>query len=382
MSEFNGQIFAAPPPPGVTPDPNQPWSVTILLVVSAVFYPLAVATTVIRVYTRGWMVGKLSVDDYVMVLALVCSTVLLGASMNMLNWGLGKDLWNVLLAPDLYPHFRFASIIAAIFFCLATGLAKSSILLFYLRIFPVRAMRWTVFVLIFFTMGYSVAAALVNVFSCDPVRASWTLELIPTATCINRPVFYLAQAALGIATDITTAVAPLPLLRTLQLPTRRKIGVIIILTLGAFVCVVSIIRLKSLYVLLTDANLTRNTEPALMWCILELNLSIVGGNIPALKPFIKRVFPSLLGSSAAAGSGGGYSRSGGSGRLKTWGGGGGGKKARPVPAADYAHSEEYIMHERQIGSSSGNFDAEGGARDNTIIKTVEFEQRVVIGSAI
>ncbi|KAL8372239.1 hypothetical protein RB595_001837 [Gaeumannomyces hyphopodioides] len=334
----------------------------------------------IRVYTRGWIVGKLSVDDYVMILALVCSTVLLGAVMSMLNWGLGKDLWNVLLAPDLYPHFMFANIIAAIFFCLATGFAKSSILLFYLRIFPVQAMRWTVFVLIFFTMGYSVAAALVNVFSCNPVRASWTLELVPTAACINRPVFYFAQAALGIATDITTVVAPLPLLKTLQLPTRRKIGVIVILTLGAFVCVVSIIRLKSLYVLLTDANLTRNTEPALMWCILELNLSIVGGNIPALKPFIKRAFPSLLGSSAAAASGGNYSRSGGS--LKTFGGSGG-KKARPVPPGD-GHSEEYIMHERQaagsVAGSSGNLNAES-VRDNAIVKTIEFEQQVVMGKA-
>lgn len=33
-----------------------------------------------------------------------------------------------------------------------------------------------------------------------------------------------------------------------------------------------------------------------MWCILELNLSIIGGSIPALKPFAQRFFPKLLGS--------------------------------------------------------------------------------------
>jgi hypothetical protein len=32
-----------------------------------------------------------------------------------------------------------------------------------------------------------------------------------------------------------------------------------------------------------------------MWCVLELNLSIIGGSIPALKPFVLRFFPSLLG---------------------------------------------------------------------------------------
>lgn len=33
-----------------------------------------------------------------------------------------------------------------------------------------------------------------------------------------------------------------------------------------------------------------------MWCALEINLQIIGGNIPALKPFVQRLFPRLLGS--------------------------------------------------------------------------------------
>ena len=45
-----------------------------------------------------------------------------------------------------------------------------------------------------------------------------------------------------------------------------------------------------------------NTVPALMWCVLELNLSIIGGSIPVVKPFVRRVFPRLLGSSPQAGS--------------------------------------------------------------------------------
>lgn len=39
-----------------------------------------------------------------------------------------------------------------------------------------------------------------------------------------------------------------------------------------------------------------NTVSALMWCILELNLSIIGGSIPALKPFLQQFFPRLLSS--------------------------------------------------------------------------------------
>lgn len=122
---------------------------------------------------------------------------------------------------------------AAISFCIATGLAKGSILLFYLRIFPSKKMVWTVWILFAFTLGYSIACGLVNVFSCTPVEGSWVLEHALTAKCINRPVFYFAQAALSILTDITTVVCPLPVLRTLRLPFKQKIGVAFVLTMGA-----------------------------------------------------------------------------------------------------------------------------------------------------
>lgn len=45
---------------------------------------------------------------------------------------------------------------------------------------------------------------------------------------------------------------------------------------------------------------TENTTTALTWCVVELFLSIIGGSIPALKPFIRRFLPRLLGSTYAA----------------------------------------------------------------------------------
>lgn len=174
---------------------------------------------------------------------------------SVLNFGLGKHLWNVPLS-DLYPRWMLYNVVAAILFCLATGLAKGSILLFYLRIFPSKPMRMAIWGVFAFTIGYSVASALVNVFSCNPIQGSWRLEESATAVCINRPAFYFAQASFGIATDIATVILPLPMLKSLHLPLKQKVGVSLVLTMGAFVCVVSIIRLQSLYTLLSDADLT------------------------------------------------------------------------------------------------------------------------------
>mgnify|MGYP001497319025 CR=1 FL=1 len=61
--------------------------------------------------------------------------------------------------------------------------------------------------------------------------------LATTAVCINRPVFYFAQAGLGIFTDFATLAAPLPFLWKLQMPVRQKIGVSAVLMMGGFVCI-------------------------------------------------------------------------------------------------------------------------------------------------
>lgn len=134
----------------------------------------------------------------------------------------------ILIASD-HPQ---NNLVAAILFCAATGLAKGSILLFYLRIFPGLYIKIAVWSLFTFVIGYSTAGVFANIFSCNPVRASWDLAAVPTSVCMNRPAFYFAQAALGIFTDIATVAVPVPLLRGLQLRTRRKVGVALVLTLG------------------------------------------------------------------------------------------------------------------------------------------------------
>lgn len=59
--------------------------------------------------------------------------------------------------------------------------------------------------------------------------------------------------------------------------------------------VVSCIRLSTLYILMNSPDLTWATTDALMWCAIELNLGIVGGCVTAMRPFVRRYFPKLLG---------------------------------------------------------------------------------------
>ncbi|KAJ4137122.1 hypothetical protein NW768_002702 [Fusarium equiseti] len=300
MSIENGVMFPMDPPPGVVRDINQVPADAPLVVVTAIFFPLATICMGIRVYTRAAIVCKLSFDDYLMVLSWICNVLLAAFTLNMTNYGMGKHLWNVPFSPDLFPHFSLNNLLAAIFFCAATGFAKGSILIFYLRIFPMKAARILIWSAFAFIIGYSTASVLVNIFSCNPVRGSWDPVAMSTASCINRPVFYFLQAGLGIFADILTVIIPLPWLKTLMLPKKQKIGVGVLLTMGASVCIISVIRLQSLSVLLHNPDLTHNTVLALMWCILELNLSIIGGSMATIKPFLRIAIPCMFSSAYGA----------------------------------------------------------------------------------
>ncbi|CAG7938544.1 unnamed protein product [Penicillium nalgiovense] len=268
---------AMPPPPGQTSNfVNPPYTGTKFVVVNSIFLPLAIIGLSVRTWTRVFIVRSFRCDDYLMIMALISSCILSGVTLEMLNWGLGKHMWDV---PESYlsPMFSKLNLTSAIFYCAATGFTKCSILVFYLRIFPSRNFHIAVWILVFIAVGYSLASVLANIFSCTPVAKSWDAT-ITTGHCMNRPAFYFANAGLGIFTDFATVVVPIPWLHRLQMPFGQKVAVAVILAMGW------------------------TTTDALMWCTIELNLGIFGGCVTAIRPFVRRYFPRFLGLSASGGT--------------------------------------------------------------------------------
>ncbi|KAJ5745064.1 hypothetical protein N7520_010246 [Penicillium odoratum] len=271
---------AGPPPAGQASNfINPDYCGTKLLVVNCVFLPLAVIALAVRIWTRLFVVRIFRADDFLMIMAFVLSCVLTGLVLDMLDWGLTKHMWDVPLI-EFSPKFNKLNLIAAIVYCAATGFTKCSVLIFYLRIFPSRKFHTAVWSLVLIAAGYSFASVLANIFSCTPIAKSWD-STITTGSCMNRPVFYFANAGLGIFTDFATVVVPIPWIRRLQMPMRQKMAVCGILVIGCFVGIVSCIRLATIYFLLKSTDLTWTTTKALMWCTIELNLGIIGGSVTA-----------------------------------------------------------------------------------------------------
>lgn len=124
---------------------------------------------------------------------------------------------------------------------------------------------------------------------------------------------------------------------------------------------------------MNSPDLTWATTDALMWCAIELNLGIVGGCVTAMRPFVRRYFPRLLGLSYD----GSYSHS------RKYG-----HPLNPIPRSDnpdFSGNFHQYSTSTWKGGTAGDADIEEqqvlrevaappGKRDGTgIVRTVEFD---------
>ena len=65
---------------------------------------------------------------------------------------------------------------------------------------------------------------------CLPVHSFWQPKV--KHYCINQVPYYIVQGALNFVTDVVVVLMPIPILWSLQLPTLRKLGLVVVFLLG------------------------------------------------------------------------------------------------------------------------------------------------------
>jgi hypothetical protein len=99
---------------------------------------------------------------------------------------------------------------------------------------------------------------------------------------------------MNVFTDLVNALLPVNLIWSLQIPKKQKVALIGILSIGWFVCIVSILRLKTLVVLSKHPDdRTFYSAATVYWSSIEINLGIMCASLPALKPLITNIIPSF-----------------------------------------------------------------------------------------
>ena len=98
------------------------------------------------------------------------------------------------------------------------------------------------------------------------------------------------HAALNIFTDFVFAIViPVPMLWSLQLNQRTKAAVMVILSLGLFVCLTGLIRLPEIKNYGKTGDLLWDSRGLTIWFMTEFNTGIAAASMPALKPLFETI---------------------------------------------------------------------------------------------
>jgi hypothetical protein len=113
--------------------------------------------------------------------------------------------------------------ICELLYVITIGLVKISILLFYLRVFPLKSLHLASWAMIGYCVASTLAFLLVTVFQCHPIAYVWNKDL-KGGKCINYNAVAWANAAINIQQDLLIIFLPVNALRRLQLNLKKKIG--------------------------------------------------------------------------------------------------------------------------------------------------------------
>jgi hypothetical protein len=104
-------------------------------------------------------------------------------------------------------------------------------MMYYRLLKSIRGYVYTLYIVGFVIVGYSVALALALLFACNPIEKNWTPS-ITEGSCINRPGAYLATAVTNTASDIVLILIPARVIWKLRLRSAEKLGAIIVFGIG------------------------------------------------------------------------------------------------------------------------------------------------------
>ncbi|KAF1948452.1 hypothetical protein CC80DRAFT_459252 [Byssothecium circinans] len=230
----------------------------------------------LRMYTRWVRVGKLGVDDYLILLAQTCLIGDLIIQQHMWNLGLGdmstisqanfKGIMQMVIpGSTLYISSLWAIKFALIFFYKRLAAPGSRLCLVYNIALGIVT---TMYLIIFFDI----------MFQCFPHNKRWSQD--PNYQCNPKAqqINYWMTTFFNIFSDVMIICLPITMVSRLQMKLKDKIGVASIFALGFLVVIASSIR----------AYYSKANQQMVVCTVsmIETAISIIATSLPALRSMI------------------------------------------------------------------------------------------------
>ncbi|KAK0378299.1 CFEM domain-containing protein [Colletotrichum limetticola] len=258
-----------------------------ILAILITVYVTAVVAIVLRLLAKN-MAKTWSLDDALIIAAIVIAIAPVSAILLMSSLGFGKHLYD--LKPGGLLQILRLLYAAEIVYVFVLLFAKLSLVVFYLRIFTVPKFRIAAYTLIGFLIVGQVVIGFLTIFSCHPIELFWNKD-IHTGACLDVNQLAYANSALAIIQDLLILALPIAMLPGLQMNRNKKVSVAMVFLLGSVGFVSTIIRLQVLAVFGNSIDPTWDYAPVVWWTTIELGVVVVCACAPMIRNLVEKKFP-------------------------------------------------------------------------------------------
>ncbi|KAI6766276.1 hypothetical protein HG530_007346 [Fusarium avenaceum] len=242
----------------------------------------------LRTYTRTCLMQGQQLDDWLMLVAQIIFTISCSFILEGVQRGVGKHN-EAIENEDAEVQALMWQALATATYILDMMFIKLSIGVFLLRLCVKKVYNWIIWVSLTIISIWSIVLFFWNLFQCHPVEMQWDFR-IKEGKCVSVDQIISAAYAISVMTVVSDwlyALLPIPMLWSVKMTKQAKATVIVILGLGIFASVATLIRLRFLADLTdTDDILFAGTD-AMAWTLIEPGVAIVASSLATIRPLLR-----------------------------------------------------------------------------------------------
>ncbi|KAM5441452.1 hypothetical protein MferCBS31731_003523 [Microsporum ferrugineum] len=259
---------------------------TTVLVLAWFLAGVAICVVGTRYYVRWKIVGRFTVDDALILIALALgignSTFLTIST----HWGLGTHI--IELSKEQIMYTVKWVYLCEFFSIMSPGVSRIAYASLLLGLLPPIQWRsrllWT---LIWIQFVVDIGTVIISFVQCRPIYKFWDPSVPghcwpPT---VQQYVGYF-QGSVCSAVDLALAVFPASIFWNLNMELKKKISLSLLMGLGVIAMIASIIKTIQLRAITARADITYAMAHLATWWTLEAYLVIIATSIPTLRPIM------------------------------------------------------------------------------------------------
>ncbi|KAH6721874.1 hypothetical protein BKA61DRAFT_650523 [Leptodontidium sp. MPI-SDFR-AT-0119] len=276
-----------PAPPGVVPNLEHPQDVlkTTNLVVEILCLLLATPCVLLRLYIKARIIRMVGIEDWCCLIAGVLATAFFISGIMMGIFGGGYHDWEV--RKDLFIKFKQETYFDIILNSPTLFFTKSTILLVFVRVFaPMEKAVKGIYAFIIVMGLYYAASTISKIWICTPIGAFWNPSI--RVSCINTVLLFRIDNYVSVITDALICILPVPLMWSIQMTTKKKIGIGLLLGAGGLATACSGTRL--IYTSIVDKpDATLGAMVFKMLASSEIAIALACACIPSFNALFSRM---------------------------------------------------------------------------------------------